>query len=58
MPLHPDFRDLVAVFAAHEVDYLTVGGYAVGFHARPRFTRAREPRVKDSWTTTSLCRHI
>ena len=39
MPLDPDFRDLLAVFAAHEVDYLVVGGYAVGFHARPRFTK-------------------
>ena len=39
MSLHPDFRDLLAVFAAHEADYLVVGGYAVGFHARPRFTK-------------------
>jgi len=39
MPLHPDFRDLLAGFAAHNVDYLVVGGYAVGFHARPRFTK-------------------
>jgi len=39
MPLHPDFRDLLAVFAAHHVDYLVVGGYAVGFYARPRFTK-------------------
>ena len=39
MPLHPDFRDLLAVFAAHNVEYLIVGGYAVGFHARPRFTK-------------------
>ena len=37
--LHPDFRDLLAVFAAQKVDYLVVGGYAVGFHARPRFTK-------------------
>jgi hypothetical protein len=29
----------LAVFAAHDVDYLVVGGYAVGFHARPRFTK-------------------
>jgi hypothetical protein len=39
MPLHPDFKDLLAAFAAHGVDYLVVGGYAVGFHARPRFTK-------------------
>jgi hypothetical protein len=29
----------LAVFAAHNVDYLVVGGYAVGFHGRPRFTK-------------------
>jgi hypothetical protein len=28
MPLHPDFRDLLAAFVAHDVDYLIVGGYA------------------------------
>jgi hypothetical protein len=39
MPIHPDFKDLLAVFAIHKVDYLVVGGYAVGFHARPRFTK-------------------
>jgi hypothetical protein len=37
--LHPDFKDLLAVFAKHSVDYLLIGGYAVGFHAEPRFTK-------------------
>ncbi len=37
--LHPDFKDLLAAFAANKVDYLVVDGYAVGFHARPRFTK-------------------
>lgn len=39
MVLHPDFRDLLAVFAEENVRYLLVGGYAVGFHSRPRFTK-------------------
>ena len=34
-----DFRDLLATFSAHEVRFLIVGGYAVTFHARPRFTK-------------------
>lgn len=34
-----DFRDLLAAFSAHEVRFLIVGGYAVSFHARPRFTK-------------------
>lgn len=39
MDLHPDFVDLLAAFAEHEVRYLLVGGYAVGFHAQPRATK-------------------
>lgn len=34
-----DFSDLVAAFEAEGVEYLIVGGYAVGAHARPRATK-------------------
>ena len=37
--LNRDFSDLLAAFAAHDVRYLVVGGYAVTFHTRPRFTK-------------------
>jgi hypothetical protein len=39
MSLHPDFKDLLSVFAAEGVKYLLVGGYAVSFHCRPRYTK-------------------
>jgi hypothetical protein len=39
MDLHPDFCDLLGAFAAAEVEYLLIGGYAVSFHARPRATK-------------------
>lgn len=39
MNLPPDFKDLLAAFAAEKVDYLLIGGYAVAFHGRPRFTK-------------------
>jgi predicted nucleotidyltransferase len=39
MGLYPDFRDLLEVFAAENVRYLVIGGYAVSFHSRPRFTK-------------------
>jgi len=39
MPANPDFRDLFAAFNAAGVRYLLVGGYALAFHGRPRFTR-------------------
>ncbi len=38
MTLYPDFRDFFASFAAHEVRYLVVGGYALAFHGHPRYT--------------------
>lgn len=36
--MNSDFRDLLRCFAEAEVRYLVVGGYAVIFHAEPRFT--------------------
>jgi hypothetical protein len=37
--LHPDFVALLAEFENAEVRYLIIGGYAVGFHDRPRTTK-------------------
>lgn len=34
-----DHKDLLSAFNAHGVRYLIVGGYAVIFHAQPRFTK-------------------
>ena len=38
MEVQPDFRDLLALLNAHEVEYLIVGAYALAFHGAPRFT--------------------
>jgi hypothetical protein len=37
--LDPDFKDLPAAFASCGVEYLVLGGYAVGYDTRPRFTK-------------------
>jgi hypothetical protein len=37
--MFPDYKDLLSAFHAHGVKYLIVGGYAVSFHAQPRFTK-------------------
>jgi len=37
--MYQDYKDLLSAFHAHGVKYLVVGGYAVIFHAQPRFTR-------------------
>ena len=34
-----DFRDLLAALSGRKVRFMIVGGYAVTFHARPRFTK-------------------
>jgi len=38
MELYPDFKELLELLNAHEVDYLIVGGYALALHGCPRFT--------------------
>ncbi len=37
--MYPDFKELLSTLNAHNVKYLIVGGYAVGFHAQPRATK-------------------
>jgi len=39
MAINADFRDLLYEFNHRSVRYLVVGGYAVAFHAKPRFTK-------------------
>ena len=39
MLFRSDYKDLLSAFHAHGVKYLIVGGYAVIFHAQPRFTK-------------------
>ena len=33
-----DFKEFVELLIKHKVDYLVVGGYAVGIHGHPRYT--------------------
>jgi hypothetical protein len=36
--LPPDFKEFIQCINSAKVEYLIVGGYAVGFHGAPRFT--------------------
>jgi hypothetical protein len=38
MEVQDDFRDLLALFNAHHVDYVIVGAHALAFHGAPRYT--------------------
>ena len=36
--LPPDFKEFLQLLNSHDVQYLIVGGYAVGYHGYPRAT--------------------
>lgn len=38
MEVQQDFRDLLELFNAHNVDYMIVGAHALAFHGAPRYT--------------------
>ncbi len=44
--MYQDYKDLLSAFHAHGVRYLIVGGYAVVFHAQPRFTKDLDLFIK------------
>src|SRR5713226_4687721 len=38
LELPPDFKEFLKLLRAHGVEYLLIGGYAVGYHGYPRAT--------------------
>jgi hypothetical protein len=38
MEIQKDFRELLALFNKHNVEYMIVGGYALAFYGSPRYT--------------------
>jgi len=46
MKIQPDFRELLELFNAHNVEYMIVGGYALAFHGVPRYTGDLDVLVK------------
>jgi hypothetical protein len=46
MEVQPDFRELLALFNANQVEYMVIGGYALAFHGAPRFTGDLDVFVK------------
>jgi len=38
MEVQQDYKDLLALFNAHKVDYIIVGAYALAYHGAPRYT--------------------
>lgn len=52
MDLHRDSTDLLTEFASSGVRYLVVGGWAVGVHAEPRYTKALDLLIDGSSDNT------
>ena len=46
--MHSDLLDILRVFSRYKVEYLIIGGYAVTFHAEPRFTKDLDIFVRAS----------
>jgi len=47
--LNKNFREFIELLNFHNVQYLVIGGYAVAFHAYPRFTKGL-----DIWISAEL----
>ncbi len=44
--LPPDFKEFLRLLNAHQVEYLLIGGYAVGYYGYPRATADLDIWVK------------
>ena len=44
----PDFREFLRLLSDHHVEYMLVGGYAVGFYGYPRYTGDLDIWIKPS----------
>ena len=57
MEVQQDFRDLIELFNKHEVDYLIVGAYALGFYGAPRYTGDLDILVKPETVSSVATMH-
>ena len=48
MTLEPDFEDFITLLNKYSVEYLVVGGYAMAYHGRPRYTGDLDIWIKPS----------
>ena len=46
--MYQDFLELLRVFEEHKVRYMVIGGYAVGIHAEPRYTKDLDILIEPS----------
>jgi hypothetical protein len=56
--MNTDFRDLLRLFAEHEVRYLIVGGYAAMRYSQPRFTKDLDLWLEPSEENAKRVMHV
>ena len=47
--LPPDFKEFLRLLNAHQIKYLLIGGYAVGYHGYPRATADMDIWIAMNW---------
>ena len=47
METYQDFKELLTLFNAHEVEYVVIGAHALAFHGVPRYTGDMDIYVRD-----------
>ena len=48
MNIPEDYKEFVALLNDRDVKYLVIGGYAVGFHSKPKFTNDMDIWIENS----------
>jgi hypothetical protein len=54
MEVQKDFKELLKLFNAHNVQYLIVGGYALAYYGAPRYTGDIDILIKSDSNNASL----
>lgn len=54
MEVQKDFKELLKLFNAHNVQYLIVGGYALAYYGAPRYTGDIDILIKSDSINASL----
>lgn len=57
LELPDDFKEFLKLLNSHQVEYLLIGGYAVGYHGYPRTTNDMDVWVYRSPKTGPHAKH-
>jgi len=50
MDVYPDFEEFLKLLRDNKVEFLVIGGYAVAYHSRPKYTKDIDIWIKNSKT--------